>query len=291
MAEEKLSRTSEENRAKPVTELARDMGLMHVTMIGIGAMIGAGIFVLTGLAAGVAGPALLLVFLFNGIVTGLTAMSYAELGSCFPEAGGGYLWVKEALPQPNGFLSGWISWFAHAVVCSLYAVAFGAFSVDFLNVAGVDLSKWLSRLFSSSPHVLGTILDEIVLNTICDVALVCRARSKDEEIDRVLIPVSNIKYAILSLKIAEALLKNNKTPIVLFHATARQDVENVEVRYHEELQKLKDEIDPQRYKIVVRKTHKVVEAILAEIQHHDLIIMGAPEEGLVRRALFGDMPV
>ena len=105
--------------AKPVTELARDMGLMHVTMIGVGAMIGAGIFVLTGLAAGVAGPALILVFALNGLVTGLTAMSYAELGSCFPEAGGGYLWVKEALPQPNGFLSGWISWFAHAVACSL----------------------------------------------------------------------------------------------------------------------------------------------------------------------------
>ena len=42
---------------KPATELARDMGLMHVTMIGVGAMIGAGIFVLTGLAAAVAGPA------------------------------------------------------------------------------------------------------------------------------------------------------------------------------------------------------------------------------------------
>ncbi len=46
---------------KPVTELSRDMGLMHVTMIGVGAMIGAGIFVLTGLAAAVAGPALILV--------------------------------------------------------------------------------------------------------------------------------------------------------------------------------------------------------------------------------------
>jgi hypothetical protein len=62
---------------KPVMELARDMGLMHVTMIGVGAMIGAGIFVLTGLAAGVSGPALLLVFALNGLVTGLTAMSYA----------------------------------------------------------------------------------------------------------------------------------------------------------------------------------------------------------------------
>jgi amino acid transporter/nucleotide-binding universal stress UspA family protein len=149
---------AKEASQKPVMELARDMGLMHVTMIGVGAMIGAGIFVLTGLAAGVSGPALLLVFAFNGLVTGLTAMSYAELGSCFPEAGGGYLWVKEALPQPNGFLSGWISWFAHAVACSLYAVAFGTFSVDLLHLAGIDFTKLLSFTSSSEPYVLAAKL-------------------------------------------------------------------------------------------------------------------------------------
>jgi len=147
-----------ESSPKHVTELARDMGLMHVTMIGVGAMIGAGIFVLTGLAAGISGPALLLVFAFNGLVTGLTAMSYAELGSCFPEAGGGYLWVKEALPQPNGFLSGWISWFAHAVACSLYAVAFGTFSVDLFHLAGVDFNRLLSFTSSSEPYVLAAKL-------------------------------------------------------------------------------------------------------------------------------------
>ncbi len=152
--------------SEPVTELARDMGLMHVTMIGVGAMIGAGIFVLTGLAAGVAGPALILVFALNGLVTGLTAMSYAELGSCFPEAGGGYLWVKEALPQPNGFLSGWISWFAHAVACSLYAVAFGAFSVDLLHMAGIDFSGLLPRIFGSDPHLLGAKLVAVIITLL-----------------------------------------------------------------------------------------------------------------------------
>jgi len=142
------------DRSKPVMELARDMGLMHVTMIGVGAMIGAGIFVLTGLAAGVSGPALLLVFALNGFVTSLTAMSYAELGSCFPEAGGGYLWVKEALPQPNGFLSGWISWFAHAVACSLYAVAFGAFAVDLFHVGGVNIEKIVPQFLGHEPHIM-----------------------------------------------------------------------------------------------------------------------------------------
>ena len=121
------------------TGLSRDLSLLHVTMIGVGAMIGAGIFVLTGLAAGEAGPALVLVFLLNGLVTTLTALSYAELGSCFPEAGGGYLWVKEALPQPSGFLSGWMSWFAHAVACSLYAIAFGAFASEILHMTGTTL--------------------------------------------------------------------------------------------------------------------------------------------------------
>jgi len=150
----------------PATELARDMGLMHVTMIGIGAMIGAGIFVLTGMAAGVAGPALILVFLLNGIVTGFTAMSYAELGSCFPEAGGGYLWVKEALPQPNGFLSGWISWFAHAVACSLYSVAFGAFAVDLLSLGGVDFSKLVPSVVKSPPHLFWTKLIAVLVGIV-----------------------------------------------------------------------------------------------------------------------------
>ena len=73
-------------------------------MVGVGAMIGAGIFVLTGIAAGPAGPALILAFALNGVVTFLTAMVYAELGSAIPEAGGGYLWIKQGLPAWNGLV-------------------------------------------------------------------------------------------------------------------------------------------------------------------------------------------
>jgi amino acid transporter/nucleotide-binding universal stress UspA family protein len=116
--------------------LSREMRLMDVTMIGVGAMIGAGIFVLTGIAAGVAGPALILAFAFNAAITLMTAMVYAELGSCFHDAGGGYLWAKTALPDPNGFLAGWMSWFAHSVACSLYALGFGAYFRMVLHLLG-----------------------------------------------------------------------------------------------------------------------------------------------------------
>lgn len=119
--------------------LSREMSGFSVTMIGVGAMIGAGIFVLTGIAAGVAGPGLILAFALNGVVTLFTAMAYAELGSCFHDAGGGYLWVKSSLPHPNGFLSGWMSWFAHAVACSLYALGFGAYFGHVLEGFGVSV--------------------------------------------------------------------------------------------------------------------------------------------------------
>lgn len=132
MSGSNTSRGGEAPEERVETELSRDMSLSDITFIGVGAMIGAGVFALTGFAAGIAGPALILAFALNGFVALFTAVSYAELGAAFPEAGGGYLWVKEALVDPNGFYAGWMSWFAHAVACSLYAVTFGAFLLEFI---------------------------------------------------------------------------------------------------------------------------------------------------------------
>lgn len=131
------------------TTLSRDLGVFTITMVGVGAMIGAGIFVLTGIAAGTAGPALMLAFAANGLVTFLTALAYAELGSAIPEAGGGYLWVKEGLPGPNAFLAGWMSWFAHAVAGSLYALGFPSYlgfmlrELEVVTIAGIPIEAAL----------------------------------------------------------------------------------------------------------------------------------------------------
>jgi APA family basic amino acid/polyamine antiporter len=109
------------------TDFARELTLVDVTLLGVGAMIGGSIFVLSGLAAGVSGPALILAFALNGFITIFTGMVYAELGSAIPEPGGGYLWVRTALGRSQAFLSGWMSWFAHAVAGSLYILSFGSF--------------------------------------------------------------------------------------------------------------------------------------------------------------------
>ncbi len=143
--------------------LSRDLDLFTVTMIGVGGMVGAGIFVLTGIAAGIAGPALILAFLLNGLVTSLTAMSYAELGSAFPGAGGGYQWIREALGTTLGFMAGWMSWFAQAIAGSLYALAFGRFAAELLAMAGIEPAglsiEQFALLLMSLVIVLFTLLN------------------------------------------------------------------------------------------------------------------------------------
>ena len=117
--------------------LVRSLNLLDIVMVGIAAMIGGAIFVLTGPAIGLAGSAVLLAFIINAIITLFTAMGYAELGSAIPEAGGGYLWVREGLPRPNAFFSGWLAWLAHIIAGSLYAVGFGSFLASFLQSTNI----------------------------------------------------------------------------------------------------------------------------------------------------------
>lgn len=130
--------------------LSRDLSFFDITMIGIAGMIGAGIFALTGIAAGIAGPAILLAFLLNGIIATLTGLAYAELGSAMPQAGGGYLWIKEAMGNYAGFMAGWIDWAAHTIACALYAVTFGAFFAEMVvNFMGISLSHTLLAKLSA----------------------------------------------------------------------------------------------------------------------------------------------
>ncbi|WP_302081376.1 APC family permease [Salinibaculum rarum] len=116
---------------------AAELGLLDATMIGMGAMIGAGIFVLTGLAAEIAGPAAILVFVLNGVVTAFTGLSYAELASAIPKSGGGYAFVREIFADLPSFIMGWMLWFAYMIAGALYALGFAPNFLELLHVYGV----------------------------------------------------------------------------------------------------------------------------------------------------------
>ena len=188
-----------DNHSPQKVTLSRDLGLFTITMIGVGGMIGAGVFVLTGIAAGVAGPALVLVFLLNGVVTMFTAMVYAELGSAFPEAGGGYLWVKEGLGGAQGFLAGWMSWFAHAVAGSLYGLAFGRFATELWIMAGLPT-------FGLSVHQMTLGLMSLII--VIFTALNYRGASETGTVGNV---ITVTKVAILGLFVIFGLLAMLRT--------------------------------------------------------------------------------
>jgi amino acid transporter len=142
---------------EPKPRLTRDLGLLSIVMLGLGAMIGAGVFVLTGMAAGEAGPGLVLAFVANGIIALIVGCCYAELGAMLPRAGGAYVWARPALGPLAGFFAGWIGWFAQTVACSLYALGFGSFAATLLGDSiqlSEPLTAWLRMAFAAGVVLL-----------------------------------------------------------------------------------------------------------------------------------------
>src|SRR3989344_5704484 len=119
--------------------LARTLGLGSIILLGVGALLGGGIFTLLGPAAGMAGPSLFLSMILGAGIAFLNLQMYIALGTTFPEAGGGYLWVKKGLGNFQGFLAGWMSWFGHLAAAGLYALSFGYYAHEFLKILGIDL--------------------------------------------------------------------------------------------------------------------------------------------------------
>ncbi|MHA1167040.1 MAG: APC family permease, partial [Candidatus Hodarchaeales archaeon] len=118
-----------------VTEvtLARELNWKDGLMIGIGGMIGAGVFSVLGLSTSIAGPSVILSFIFGGFMALLTGFSYSKLAVLFPRAGGSYIFVDNAFKKTwlSG-LVGWVLWTAYIIACALYAFTFGAYFTGML---------------------------------------------------------------------------------------------------------------------------------------------------------------
>jgi len=116
MTETSGQKTSEE-------KFARRLGLAGATNLGLGAMLGGGIYVISGIAAGMIGPALIFAYMVTGLLTVFTAINYAELASSIPKQGGGYTFAQETYGGFPGFLTGWFLLVGNVVACGLYSLA------------------------------------------------------------------------------------------------------------------------------------------------------------------------
>jgi len=118
-------------------ELAKDLGLVSAMTIGIGTMIGAGIFVLPGVAANAAGPIVVVSFVVGGVIAMVNALSVSELGTAMPKAGGGYYYINKALGPMFGSIAGMGDWMGLAFASAFYCIGFGQYLAVFVGLPGV----------------------------------------------------------------------------------------------------------------------------------------------------------
>jgi amino acid transporter len=107
--------TREKNANANQAVLKREIGLFTLVAIGVGSIIGSGMFAMPAVMGSVAGPALILAVILTGIVTTFLAITYAELGSTFPRTGGPYSLPRLALDDFGGFVLGW-GYFLYAFI-------------------------------------------------------------------------------------------------------------------------------------------------------------------------------
>ena len=113
----------------PRPVLKREIGLFDATALGIGAIIGSGIFVVTGIVAGIAGPAMVFSIILAGIIAVFSAMSVAELGAYLPEEGGTYAYAQKLISPFAGFIAGWIWIFSNIFVGAAVSLGFAHYFV------------------------------------------------------------------------------------------------------------------------------------------------------------------
>ena len=125
--------------------LKRVLGPLDLTLLGIGAIIGTGIFVLTGQAAAAhAGPAVVLSMVVAGIASGLAAICYSEFASSVPVAGSAYTYGYATLGELVAWIIGWDLVLEYALGAATVAVGWSAYVVSFLNDLGVRFPPLLS---------------------------------------------------------------------------------------------------------------------------------------------------
>lgn len=144
-------------RTKPIATLAssghgalrRTLGWPQLVALGVGAIVGTGIYTLIGQGAGIAGPGVVLSFCIAGLVCVFAGLAYAELAAMMPAAGSAYAYSYAALGETLAWIVGWSLILEYSVVCSAVAVGWSGYAVGFLQAAGVELPVQLTQgLFS-----------------------------------------------------------------------------------------------------------------------------------------------
>jgi len=134
----------EETEVGEGTRLDRTLGLGQLTAIGVGGIIGAGIFTLAGTVAnGTAGPAVLVSFLIAGVASAAAALSYAEFAGLIPKAGSAYTYGYAVLGELAGWFIGWDLLLEYTAIVAVVGIGISGYFSFLVSEMGADLPSWM----------------------------------------------------------------------------------------------------------------------------------------------------
>ncbi len=137
-------------------ELKRTLSAANLTSLGVGAIIGAGIFVMTGQAAAQhAGPAIILSFVLAGLCCAFAALCYAELAAMLPVSGSAYSYAYASLGELFAWIMGWLLLLEYGIAASTVAVGWSGYIVSFLKDFGIIISP----IWAAAPGLPVTLED------------------------------------------------------------------------------------------------------------------------------------
>lgn len=137
------------NQASGKSGLQKAMGAFDLTMLGVGAVIGTGIFVMTGIvAANNAGPAIMLSFVLSGIACAFAALCYAEFASMIPASGSAYTYSYTVFGELFAWILGWDLILEYGLACSVVASGWSAYFQELIRGFGLNLPTAISSAFN-----------------------------------------------------------------------------------------------------------------------------------------------
>lgn len=136
-------------------ELLRSLTLKDAVGVGLGAIIGAGIFVVTGIAAGVSGPAFLVGLLIAGIIATFNALSSAQLAAKYPRSGGTYEYGYILINPAFGFSAGWMFLVSKLAGAGFVAIGFGSYFYQVMPIASPIAFSVLAVIFLTAANYFG----------------------------------------------------------------------------------------------------------------------------------------
>jgi len=128
------------------TELGREMGVVSALAIGIGTMIAAGIFTLSGIAVRDVGSSAVIAFLLASLAASFTALTYCEFSSIYPESGEAYLYSRRTFAPPLAYFVGWALLLGYTSSCAFYIVSLSSYFNEFIWRGAFDPAPGIAVL-------------------------------------------------------------------------------------------------------------------------------------------------